>query len=183
MSLTAYKIYWDSGSGSADLSSFTLEKTLSTSSSSYTKSSDLTAGVEYQFYVVAANQVGDSVPSSVITIMAADKPQPPSVFTTVAQSVESITISWQEPDDGGDTISDYEIDWNQGDTVNSYDVLVTTTSGTRTHTIGSLTIPGEVYRFKVRSVNSIGTSVDSAEYQVIGASLPDAPISFVRDET
>ena len=55
VSLTAYKIYWDSGSGSADLSSFTLEKTLSTSSSSYTKSSDLTAGVEYQFYVVAAN--------------------------------------------------------------------------------------------------------------------------------
>ena len=60
--------------------------------------------------------------------------------------------------------------------------LVITTSGQTTHTIGDLTIDGEIYRFKVRAENSIGKSVDSVEYVVIGASKPDPPTSFVRDE-
>lgn len=115
--------------------------------------------------------------------MAASKPQPPSSFTTDSQSTSSITISWTEPDNGGDPISDYEIDWDRGATIDSYTTLVSTTSGTLTHTISGLTVAGEVYKLKVRAVNSIGTSVDSAEYQVIGASLPDKPITFVRDDT
>ena len=138
--------------------------------------------------VVAFNSIGDSITSDEgngATIPIADTiPQPPSSFTTDSQSTSSITISWTEPaDNGGDPITDYEIDWDQGATTNSYTPLVSTTSGTRTHTISGLTIAGEVYKFKVRAVNSVGTSVDSAEYQVIGASLPNKPTTLVRDDT
>ena len=56
-------------------------------------------------------------------------PLPPSVFFTDFQSTTSITFSWNEPDDGGSTIIDYEIDWNKGDTINQYVSLTRTTGG------------------------------------------------------
>ena len=66
--------------------------------------------------------------------------------------------------------------------MNSYTALVTTTSGSRAHTVSGLTIAGEVYRFKVRAENSIGKSADSAAYSVVGATVPDPPTSFSRND-
>ena len=146
-------------------------------------SSDLTPGTVYQFNVVAVNLVGDSPASSTILIMAASVPSAPSVFTTIDSSTTSITISWTTPDNGGDAITDYEIDWNQGDLVNSYTSLVSTTSGTNIHVVNGLTTDGETFRFVVRSTNSIGTSADSTPYAVIAATEPDAPTAFVKDSS
>ena len=61
--------------------------------------------------------------------------------------------------------------------------LAATTSGTRSHTVTGLSGQnGERFKFIVRAINSIGTSVNSAEYEIIAASTPDAPVSFLRDE-
>ena len=50
--------------------------------------------------------------------IAAIEPDAPSTFFTESQSSSSITFSWNEPYNGGEAITDYEIDWNQGDTIN-----------------------------------------------------------------
>lgn len=108
-------------------------------------------------------------------------PAAPSVFTTVARTASSITFGWSEPYDGGDTIIEYEIDWNQGDTINSFTPLATTSAAVRTYTINGLSIAGEAYRFIVRAINSVGKSASSAHYTVIAATAPNAPSGFVRD--
>ena len=108
-------------------------------------------------------------------------PAAPSVFTTVARTATSITFGWSEPYDGGDVITEYEIDWNQGDTINTFTPLATTSSATRTYTVSGLSIAGEAYRFIVRAINSVGKSANSSSYTVIASTAPDAPASFVRN--
>ena len=118
--------------------------------------------------VTAINSLGDSTVSvegnGAIMPIPDTVPAAPSVFSTDSQSTTSISFSWTEPADGGDTITDYEIDWNQGDSINSFTPLTTTTSGSRTKTVSGLTVDGEVYRFRVRAINTVGTSTNSAEY-------------------
>ena len=130
VAIDTYKIFWDNNSGSTDLSTFIEIGTKSASDSLiFSKSSELTPGYNYQFAVTAINQVGTSDCSDTITVMAASAPSAPSSFSTDAQSTTSITISWVEPDDGGTSITDYEIDWNQGSQVDTWQPLVGTTSG------------------------------------------------------
>ena len=128
--LTLYTIYWDSGSGSADTSTFVSIGTKNpTEQLVFTQAASLSAGQDYQLYVIAHNSIGESEPSSVITIKAASEPSAPDTFTTVSQSTTAITISWAAPDNGGTAITDYQVDWDQGSSVASWTPLVTTTSG------------------------------------------------------
>ena len=108
-------------------------------------------------------------------------PTAPSEFFTNAQSNTSITFAWSEPNNGGLTITDYEIDWNQGDSINKYTSLAATTSGARSKTVSGLTVNGEVYRFIVRAKNSLGKSANSTPYSVLAATVPSAPSGFVRN--
>lgn len=111
--MSSYKIYRDKNSSFSNPNAFHLVSTkLVSESLVFTMASDITTGEYYQFYVVSANSIGDSAQSEIIKIMAASAPTAPSVFATVAQSTTSITFNWSEPDNGGDPISDYEIDWN-----------------------------------------------------------------------
>ena len=52
----------------------------------YTQSSNIVTGEIYQFYVIAQNDVGDSVPSDVLEAMAATVPNAVSLFTTTTQT-------------------------------------------------------------------------------------------------
>ena len=103
--------------------------------------------------------------------MSADLPSKVTSLATVSQSSTSITISWQEPADGGLPITDYSIEWNQGDAVNTYTTLVSTTSGSRSHTV-SVSTPGETYRFKVTAINAVGPGEASDPYAVVAANVP-----------
>ena len=62
----------------------------------------------------AKNSVGLSIDSSDYSIITTTIPTAPSTFNTDARSTSSITLSWTEPDDGGESITDYALDWNQG---------------------------------------------------------------------
>jgi hypothetical protein len=73
--LTQYKVYWDYPNlGETDLSKFTKAGSKLPSETIYTQSSNVVSGTTYQFYVVATNQVGDSLPSSVLRVKASTTP-------------------------------------------------------------------------------------------------------------
>jgi hypothetical protein len=109
MTILGYDIYWDGvspGSG-------TFTKVSSTSTTSY-ENTDVTAGLVYQFKVLAFNVVGDGSLSSAVTIKAAQQPDAPAMPTLVSQGPNSITISWTAPDSQYDTITDYKVYWDFG---------------------------------------------------------------------
>ena len=59
-----------------------------------------------------------------------EEPDAPSAFATIAESTTSITISWTPPaEDGGEVITDYQVDWNQGSSTDTWTTLASTTSG------------------------------------------------------
>ena len=64
------------------------------------------------FRIRAVNAVGLSTDSIDHIVITTSVPDAPSIFNTDADSTSSITISWTEPNNGGEPISDYEIDWN-----------------------------------------------------------------------
>ena len=69
-------------------------------------------GAEYTITVVAFNDVGGSIHSEPIVIMAAAVPDPPLAVTLVSQSPTTIKISWTAPYDGGTDITNYKIMWD-----------------------------------------------------------------------
>ena len=85
--------------------------------------------------------IGTSVNSLDHVVDTAAVPAEPTHLTTVSQSTSSITISWAEPFDGGSTITDYEVDWNQGSQTNSWTPLTSTTGGATSYTKSGLTVP------------------------------------------
>jgi hypothetical protein len=69
--ITNCKVYWDEGTG---LSSYTLLAFTVGTQSTFTLNSGLTAGLWYQFKVVAVNAVGDSPFSLANAYIAAGVP-------------------------------------------------------------------------------------------------------------
>lgn len=73
--LTQYRIFWDkSHPGTSDLALFEQAGVKLPAETIYTQSSNIVAGVTYQFYVIAQNQVGDSIPSKLFTVKSATAP-------------------------------------------------------------------------------------------------------------
>ena len=74
----------------------------------YYVSSGLTAGVYYQFKVLALNYIGLSQFSSFITIIAAGVADPPINVVRVTSTQTSVTLAWSPaPFNGGTPIRDY----------------------------------------------------------------------------
>ena len=86
----------------------------------------------------ALNSVGYSINSEYYSVTTTKVPSAPSTFITDAQNFASITISWTEPANGGQSISDYQVDWNQGSSTNTWTPLASTTSGATTFTKNGL---------------------------------------------
>jgi hypothetical protein len=66
----------------------------------------LTPGVTYKFTVEARNSYGFSVLSDEIVLLAAFKPEAPTVVST-ANLNDQVVISWNEPVDNGSPITQY----------------------------------------------------------------------------
>ena len=122
----------------------------------------------YSFQVRATNSLGTgpwSASGSVTTgNMLPTNPQQPTV-TAVTGSPSSLEVSWQAPDDGGSTITDYDLRYYQGvsDPADEADWVTAneTTGLPRTATAAtSWTITGlaanTFYRVQVRAVNAVG---------------------------
>lgn len=115
--------------------------------------------------MVAVNQVGDSARSDILKVKASTTPSKITEITTEDQSMYLIDLSWVEPDNGGDTIVDYNVYWDQA--IGVYVKIASSTSGQTSFT-RSLSQTGsdmgKSFYFKIAAVNSIGEGVLSDPY-------------------
>lgn len=85
----------------------------------------------YRFAVVAVNDIGESILSEFIEIHAAKVPDAPNAPTLVSQSASAITISWTVlavSKNGGSSVTDYKLYWDDPLTLEGYVVLASTTT-------------------------------------------------------
>lgn len=72
-------------------------------------------GKTFSFQVSALNEVGESLRSTAISVIAGTYPNAPQVLNKVSADINQITFSWSNPpDDGGTPIIDYKIYWDNG---------------------------------------------------------------------
>ena len=125
----------------------------------------LTNGTAYDFQLRAQNEIGYGSPTSTLTeTPQATKPDSPtSVSASTGSATGSVDLSWSAPtDDGGSPITDYTYaygKWENGRW--QWRVPYTSIGSTSTsYTVTGLD-SGGTYRFRVRAVNSVGTSSTS----------------------
>lgn len=171
-----YTIYWDNASNGATWTSLGTVGTLT-----YTKSSGLTSGLTYKFRVTASNSIAESVASSVLSVIAASAPAAPSGLYVISQSQTEISVGWPAPANNGNAITDYIVNYNQGNLVDVWVNLVSSTAGLTSVTLSSISTPGETFQFKVIAKNQIGESPESSIFPVIAATTPEPPVSLTRD--
>ena len=100
------------------------------------------------------------------------------VFAAVPEAIDDlavsgigynqITLGWTTPNDGGSTITRYEIQQNSG----TWDAISGSDDTTVDHTVTGLT-PGTSHTFKVRAVNSDGAAPDSNTVTVMPNKFAD----------
>uniref|UniRef100_A0A8C2Q037 receptor protein-tyrosine kinase n=1 Tax=Cyprinus carpio TaxID=7962 RepID=A0A8C2Q037_CYPCA len=115
--------------------------------------SDLLAHTQYTFEIQAVNGVSDQSPFSpqftavnITTNQAA--PSAVSIMHQVSRTVDSITLSWSQPDQPNGVILDYELQYYGKNTAGSNSSLLR--SQTNTAVIRGLK-PGTIYVFQVRA--------------------------------
>ncbi|KAI7795158.1 putative ephrin type-B receptor 2 [Triplophysa rosa] len=115
--------------------------------------SDLLAHTQYTFEIQAVNGVSDQSPYSpqyasvnITTNQAA--PSAVSIMHQVSRTVDSITLSWSQPDQPNGVILDYELQYYEKDQTEHNSSIVK--SQTNTAVIRGLK-PGGIYVFQVRA--------------------------------
>ena len=147
-----------------------------TTALSYT---DTTAapGSSYTYNVYATNLLGNSAASANLVSDLLTQPAPTAVKATFVNNVTS-TVSWTLPvaDTQAPAISAYQV-W--GTTTSAAGVVtgpaLVATAGVGATSIGVPEATGNTYTYTVRSVNLIGTGVDSATSATIADVVPAAP--------
>ena len=113
--LLGYVVFSDGGISSFAPLSPTITNGLTVNYSITAADYGIAPGVVYQLRVVAYNIIGDSSPSPSIAIMAATIPDAPINLVQIASSSVSITFGWSAPVyNGGTSITDYKVYWNEG---------------------------------------------------------------------
>ena len=127
-----------------------------------TQLTGLTSGQALEFRVLAVNSIGSSPWSPTGTgTPVGTVPSGGSTFALQATARDTqVALTWLEPDDGGEAIIRYEVQWRSDSQAfsSSRQASVTTESYTRTGLTN-----GTLYFFRVLAVNSIGSSTWSNE--------------------
>jgi hypothetical protein len=131
-------------------------------------------GTPYTFRVVATNSVGNSAPSSEsspVTPNLITAPPAPTSLSGVAGN-QAIYVLFTQSGNGGSAITNYEYSTDNGSTFRAFSpvqtfspVAITTLSSDGTTALTN----GNAYTVKLRAVNSIGASLDSASVSVTPA--------------
>uniref|UniRef100_A0A8C2EMJ7 receptor protein-tyrosine kinase n=1 Tax=Cyprinus carpio TaxID=7962 RepID=A0A8C2EMJ7_CYPCA len=131
--------------------------------------SDLLAHTQYTFEIQAVNGVSDQSPFSpqftavnITTNQAA--PSAVSIMHQVSRTVDSITLSWSQPDQPNGVILDYELQYYEKNMAESNSSLLR--SQTNTAVIWGLK-PGTIYVFQVRARTVAGFGRLSGKMQYI----------------
>ncbi len=133
---------------------------------------DLTNGQDYTIQVRARNATGDGAAAEV-TANPKDEPGAPDV--TVASRNESLLVTWDVPDDGGRSTTEYRVQWKSG--TESFDASRQATPTTREYTIPSLTNDTQ-YQVRAQAMNEVGWSDWSSEQVGTPTPRPDTTLSI-----
>lgn len=95
----------------------------------------MTIGSNYNIYVKAVNVVGSSAQSDTVEIWAAMAPYAPTdlIRTPGSNAKTTIDIEWTAAYNGGSTIVNYEVWWNEGGSGPISTQLATTNGNTRAY--------------------------------------------------
>lgn len=121
----------------------------------------------------AVNKLGEDNGSVLVTVTA--RPSPPGPVTVAMSLGQSVTLSWNAPDDDGGckignyTVEYFRIGWNMW--------LKATTTRSLTATLSDL-IEGSEYMFRVKAENPYGMSEPSEESAVLF--IPDPKRGILR---
>jgi hypothetical protein len=167
----------------ADLENFATDKgdVSNGDASTSLRLNPLTQGATYNVNVRAVNDVsGGPVSSPDVSLNPALAPAAPTgvVLTRVAGSGTSLDVSWNEPLDNGDDITNYIVSYaNADDPTDKGDV--SNGDATRSLRLDPLT-EGATYNVNVRAVNDVsGGPVSSPDVSLNPALAPDAPTDVV----
>lgn len=107
--VTSYNLYWDSGTSGATWTSLVGEAIVSTATT-YTVSTGITSGSDYQFKLKSKNVHGWGDYSSVTTVTASSVPGTPSAApATSLDSNGDVVVTFTAPDANGEDITSYWI--------------------------------------------------------------------------
>lgn len=113
-----------------------------------------------------------------ITVMTIPE-TPPTSPTEGSNSnnvqIEIIIDALTGTNTGGSDILEYDIFWNQGSIINTWDLLITlpaTGSSFQSHIQTAGISEGLTYQFKYAARNFLGTSLDSATTSILAATVP-----------
>ena len=126
----------------------------------------LDQGTRYCFRVSAKNAVGYGTVSNVIEITTAgNAPSAPTGFS-ILPAKTSVTIGWtQEPVVGGSPVRNYIVEYSR-DGGTTWNTVVKPESNSRSLVLTGLRA-GTTYKFRMKSVNDVGSSEYSAETTVV----------------
>jgi hypothetical protein len=131
----------------------------------------------YMLFIVDDNGV-PSVASMIGMSPSLTAPATPSAPTASAGDGQA-TVNWTAPDDGGSTITKYTVTPYVGSTAQTPKDVTGSPAATST-TISGLT-NGTAYTFKVKAINAVGSSAESAASNAVTPAPPVAsPLAFVQ---
>lgn len=177
---TGVTVSWSApANGGSSITGYTIDygttgsfgTTKTTTSTSY----NLTGLTKNQIYYVrvrANNGVGNGDESATKTITTWDTPNAPASMS-ISTSPSGFVLTWPAPtDNGGTSITNYTLDYG---TTTSFGTTVTVTSPTAT--LSGLAAR-QIYYFRVRANNGVGSGDESATYNATTWAVPTAPTSF-----
>ena len=137
----------------------------------------LTNGSTYYYKVTAVNQVGNSVFSSAVSIIAGDTPGALGALTAITQSDTSVQLTWTPATANGYAVTGYKVEQSL-DGVAFTDVTVNTQSTAVSYTVTGLTDSTDYY-FKVTGINALGLGAlgPIASAHTFGAPDPFIPLT------
>jgi hypothetical protein len=162
-----YKVFSDNALGASTV------EIAETSSTQYL-ATGLSAGSTYRFQVLAYNSVDQGLKSAAASFLAATASSEPTNLLIVNTAENEVEFSWSAPsDDGGDSVTDYEVFWDNkdGDLAVENFVSLGMTGGDTSYLKQSLSA-GSLYRFVVVAHNSIKGSPRSAPLTIMAATAP-----------
>ncbi|QLH07035.1 fibronectin type III domain-containing protein [Nitrosopumilus ureiphilus] len=132
------------------------------------KITGLVTGKSYKFRVVSENIAGPSPPSNIATATPATTPGIPINLVAI-RGDPAITLTWNPPtSNGGSPITTYVVEISDDDFLTKKNIL----SASPTLTITDLKT-GVNFQFKVRSVNTVGSSLPTS---AVSISVFDRPV-------
>ena len=132
----------------------------------------LVNGTRYHFRVTAVNKVGEGQASSEVPATPMTVPGAPAGLTATPGDAQ-VRLTWTAPaSDGGSSVTGYDLyagttaDFSRQAPVRRVPGTVVTVKGL---------VVGTTYYFQVRAVNRVGAGPPSAEAEIVGVTVPEAP--------